>query len=114
MVSLKDLREEESKLLTQESIKEDYREAEREKGKIRKRIFVLKHPNVIKVIKVGKTSVKGIGMMVKMGFDKARPYLEQGAKNFAGSASVGNPFESHYTQKKIVRVKKVKRKRGRR
>lgn len=113
MGDLEDLRKEETRLLNQQSVRNDMSARDVEKGKVKRRIFALKHPALVKVVNVGGTSLKGIGMMAKMGFNKARPYLEQGAKNFAGSASMGNPFESPYEQKRVVRVKKVKRKKRR-
>lgn len=111
MGELEDLRREEARLKNEQSVRNEFDLREMEKRKVRKSIFRLKHPTVVKVIGVGKTSIRGIGMMTKMGFEKAKPYLEQGARNFASNSqdNFNNPFEEPRQRRKVVRVKKIKR-----
>lgn len=76
---------------------------------------------IVKVVKVGRMSVEGVGIMAKAGFQKARPFLEQGARNFARNfASNSQGFENPFGQprrvkvKKRVKLKKVKKKKKKR
>lgn len=106
MGELEDLKREEARLLAQQSAREDINMKDLEKTKIKKRIWRLKHHKIVKVINIGKRSVQGVGMIAKKGFDSARPYLEQGARNF-----YGNVNQPRVKKKKVVRVKKSKGKR---
>lgn len=101
MGELENLRREEKKLLSQQKVMEEMDKRQREKGKVKKRIFVLKHPKIMKVLKVGKRTAGKFGIMTKAGIKKARPYLEQGLKNYN---------ENMLKPARVVRVKKVKRK----
>jgi hypothetical protein len=115
MGDLEDLKKEAEKLEAQQSVRNEFDLREMEKRKVKKRIFRLKHPSVVKVINIGKTSIKGIGMMAKMGFEKAKPYLVEGAKNFASNSqdNFNSPFQEPRQRRKVVKVRKIKRKRRR-
>lgn len=101
MGDLEDLKKEEAKLLAKQSVREDMSANQREKQKVMKRIWALKHPKIVKVVKVGKMSAEGVGMLAKAGFKKAQPYIEQGARNMYENSEQPR-------QRKVVRVRKSK------
>jgi len=102
MRELEDLQKQEKKLLAQQEVLNKMSAHQKEKIKLKKTIWRLKHPKIIKVVKIGKTAVAGLRNIAVKSFEKARPYLEQGTKQFLEQVS-SQP-------KKIVRVKRRNRK----
>jgi tRNA A22 N-methylase len=112
MGELEDLKREEARLLNLQELRNENSTRQTEKQKVKKRIWVLKHPKIVKVVNVGKRSIVGVGIIAGAGFNKARPYLEQGANNFMQNSQspVLNPFEQRsQKRKRVVKVRKRKR-----
>ena len=112
MEELEQLKEEHRKLLAKEDVKRQERIERQEKITLKRKIWKMKHPKTIRVVRVVKQSTEGVGMMAKWAGKKVAPVIKQGAMNIAENmyAEAEKTPQGYPKKKKVVRVKKVKRK----
>ena len=109
MKDLEQLKEEHRELLAKEDVARQERIKVSEKKQLKKKIWKMKHPRIIKVVKVAKQSTEGVGMMATWAGRKVAPVIKQGAMNMA-EGMYQEAERAPRKKRKVIKVKKVKRK----
>ena len=120
--TIEELREEQRKLLAKEEIARREEIKRQERRTLERNVRRLKHPRVVKVIKVARRSVEGVGMLAGMAGRKVAPIAKRGLMNLAENAREQSREQPRRVRKitkkkspkkkKKVVVKKVRRRRA--
>ncbi len=108
MDELEVLRRENARLDAEEEIRKNYAKKEREKRSLKRQIWVKKNPKTVRVVKVAKQSIGGVGMIFGSVGRAVAPSIKKGAMNFAE-----NSRRTVAPKKRVVRVKRSKPKKRR-
>lgn len=116
MDELEELKKEKARLQALAQAQQDMGKRQNEKNKLKRKIWGMKHPKIVKVVRVAKDSTVGVGMIFKEAGKRVAPYAEQGLKNFAQNA--GKQYregEEHARRvtKKVCKSKVAKSKKKR-